>query len=107
MAEEIRVTDNVDAARFEIFVDGALAGFADYRLRKDKIVITHTEIDESYGGRGLGSKLAKAALDASRDTGLAVAPACPFVADYIRRHPEYLDLVADDYREAVEAGPGS
>ncbi|RBQ18665.1 GNAT family N-acetyltransferase [Spongiactinospora rosea] len=101
MAEEIRVVDNQEASRFEVFVDGKPAGFADYRLRADRLVLPHTEVDDAYGGRGLGGRLAAAALDAGRDAGLSVVPVCPFIAEYIRRHPEYMDLVADDYREAV------
>lgn len=94
MSEEITVTDNPEARRFEIRVDGTVAGFADYHLREDRIVLRHTEINPAYGGRGLGGRLVAAALDAARDAGLTVVPHCPFVARYIERHPEYQDLVA-------------
>ncbi|MCG5216824.1 GNAT family N-acetyltransferase [Streptosporangium sp. KLBMP 9127] len=99
--EFIEVADRREASRFEVSVDGDLAGFADYRLRPGKIVFTHAEIDPRFEGRGLGGRLVAAALDASRTAGLSVAPVCPFVASYIKRHPDYLDLVAPDYRDSV------
>ncbi|MEU6426555.1 GNAT family N-acetyltransferase [Microbispora sp. NPDC046973] len=95
---EPQVADNPEASRFEITVDGALAGFADYRLNGPRISFTHTEIDPAFEGRGLGSTLVRAALDAARDAGLSVLPFCPFVKRYIERHPDYLDLVPADQR---------
>ncbi len=93
------VTDNPEAARFEVRLNGRLAGFAQYRLRGDRVVFTHTEIRPEFEGKGLGSVLIRTALDSARDTGLTVVPLCPFVAGYIERHPEYADLLgsgADD-----------
>lgn len=91
----IEIIDNPGQSRFEIRVDGTLAGFADYRPRPGGIALTHTEIDEKFGGSGLGSRLVREALDHARSAGLTVTPLCGFVAEYIRRHPEYQDLVAD------------
>jgi predicted GNAT family acetyltransferase len=54
----------------------------------------YTEVDESYEGRGLGNRLAEAALEDVRGKGLVVVPLCPFIARYIQQHPEYHDLVA-------------
>jgi predicted GNAT family acetyltransferase len=96
---EPTVLDAVERSRFEIHVDGRLAGFAQYRMKdRGLIVFVHTEIDDAYEGRGLGSVLIRAALDAARGRGLAVRPDCPFVRGYIARHGEYLDLVPDDLR---------
>ncbi|MEV4297661.1 GNAT family N-acetyltransferase [Microbispora rosea] len=106
---EPQVADNREASRFEITVDGALAGFAEYRLHGPRISFTHTEIDPAFGGRGLGSTLVRAALDAARDSGLSVLPFCPFVQRYIERHPDYLDLVPADQRArfSLDGGEGS
>lgn len=94
------VTDNRAQSRFEMHLDDALAGIAEYQLHGDHITFTHTEIDDAYEGDGLGSKLAKHALDAAREAGLAVLPACAFIARYIKRHPHgYLDLVPEEQRE--------
>jgi hypothetical protein len=95
-APEIRVTDNPDEQRYEVLVDGALGGFAQYRLRPGRIVFTHTEVDDRYEGHGVGSTLVRSALDAARSRGLQVTPMCPFVRAYIEHHPEYRDLVAPE-----------
>jgi len=89
------VTNNSAASRYEIHVDGQLAGFADYTTQPGVIAMPHTEVDPAFEGRGLGSRLARAALDDIRHQGMHVAPNCPFIATYIRRHPEYADLVDD------------
>jgi uncharacterized protein len=87
------VRDNPAENRYEVVVDGAVAGFARYALRKGRVILVHTEVDDAYEGQGLGSQLAKGALDDVRRRGLAVVPLCPFIADYIERHAEYQDLV--------------
>ena len=88
----VEVTDAPEQSRYEARVDGALAGFAAYRLRGERIVLTHTEVDPAYEGRGVGTALARAALDDIRARGLAAVVQCPFIGAYIRRHPEYADL---------------
>lgn len=95
---ETLVRDAPDRSRFEITVDGKLAGFSEYRSRPGRIVFTHTEVGDAYQGRGLAAKLVRAALDRARRLGLEVTPLCPYVAEYIRRHPEYLDLVDERHR---------
>jgi uncharacterized protein len=102
------VADAPERSRFEIHVDGRLAGFAAYRTKQDGggpglLVFTHTEIDDAYGGRGLGSVLVRAALDSARSRGLPVRPDCPFVRAYIARHPDdYLDLVPAELRPRLD-----
>ncbi len=88
------VIDNPQASRYEIHVDGRLAGFVEYRNRPGRIVFTHTEVDAEYEGKGVGSALARGALDDVRARGLAVVPGCPFIKGWISRHPGYEDLVA-------------
>jgi predicted GNAT family acetyltransferase len=99
---EPTVLDVAEWSRFEIHVDGRLAGFAAYRMRPGPgpalQVFTHTEIDDAYEGRGLGSVLVRTALDSARSRGLSVRPDCPFVRSYIARHPDYLDLVPEELR---------
>ncbi len=89
------VTDNPDADRYELRLNGRLIGIAAYRRRPGRVAITHTEVEEACSGRGFGSMLADAALRDARMRGETVVPLCPFIAEYIRRHPEYADLVAD------------
>ncbi|MGI5286879.1 GNAT family N-acetyltransferase [Nonomuraea polychroma] len=89
----IEIVDNSTESRFEVLVDGKVAGFADYRLLPSKIVFTHTEVLPEFEGQGLASKLVGHALQASADTGLRVVPLCPYVRKYIERHAEFQDLV--------------
>lgn len=90
----VEVVDAPERSRYLARVDGAEAGFAAYRLRGERIVFTHTEVDPSYEGKGVGSALAKAALDDVRRRGLSMVLVCPFMTAYVQRHPEYADLVA-------------
>lgn len=87
------VSNNEAAHRYELKVDGHLA-IAAYRLRPGRITFTHTEVPDAVGGRGVGTRLVKAALDDARAQGLKVVPACPFVKRYVDRHPEEQDLLA-------------
>ncbi len=98
-----QVTDNRAAQRYELRVDGELAGFVQYRVRDGVVVLTHTEVDPAFEGRGLGSALARAALDDVRASGRSVLPLCPFIAGYVRRHPEYVDLVVADRRAEFQS----
>jgi predicted GNAT family acetyltransferase len=96
---EPAVVDVPERSRFEIQVDGRTAGFAAYHRKPGLLVFTHTEVDDAYGGRGLGSVLVAAALDAVRERGLSMRPDCPFVRAYVARHPDaYLDLVPAELR---------
>lgn len=90
---DTEVVDRPERNRFEILADGKVAGTATYALREKTITFSHTEVDDAYEGKGIGSTLVKAALDSARERGLTVRPACPFVKAYIERHPDYQDLV--------------
>lgn len=89
----MEVVDNRARHRFELEVDGAIA-FAAYERGVGIITFTHTIVPSELQGRGLGSILIKAALDAVRAEGLKVVPECPFVRAYIEKHPEEQDLLA-------------
>ncbi len=97
-AVEPTVVDNAAAGRFEIVVDGQVGGFAEYQRSGSTVLFIHTEIETRWEGHGLGSTLAAAALDATREQGSSVLPYCPFIRGYIQRHPDYLDLVPADQR---------
>jgi uncharacterized protein len=89
----VEVRDNPAEHRYEIFLDGELAGIAAYELADDRVVFTHTTIEPSAGGHGLGSELARQALDDVERRGLGVVPVCPFIARWIGKHPDYEHLV--------------
>src|SRR3546814_13479760 len=90
---DVTVSDNPAKSRYEALVDGEVAGFVEYRLDGDAIDMHHTEVSDAYEGKGVGSRLAKGALDAVRERGLVVIPTCPFIKRYIHRHEDYAYLV--------------
>jgi uncharacterized protein len=90
-ADDVR--DARDRSRFEITVDGRLAGFVTYRRTADAVELLHTQIEPDFEGQGLASTLVRAALDDVRREGLAARPYCPFVRSWLARHADYVDLV--------------
>ena len=91
---EVVVTDNPGESRYEAHVEGELAGIAEYHLTKSSIVFTHTEVFDGYEGKGVGSTLARHALDDVRAKGgRDVVPVCPFINGWIDDRPDYADLV--------------
>jgi uncharacterized protein len=102
MAENVAIKDNPAQARYELWENGELAGFAEYRLHGGHVTFTHTEVDDEHSGRGLGGRLARAALDDAIARGLQVVPLCPFIAEAVRSEPErYLEAVAPSMRGRV------
>ena len=90
----VDVRHNPEESRYEAVVDGEVAGFAAYQLTDELVVFTHTEVDPAYEGQGVGSALARGALDAVRADGTRrVLPLCPFIKEWIGRHRDYVDLV--------------
>jgi predicted GNAT family acetyltransferase len=86
------VRDNIALSRFELDVEGAVA-FANYRRTPGTVIITHTETPRALRGRGIASELVQGALELIRADGSKVVAGCGFVVDYLRRHPEFSDLV--------------
>jgi predicted GNAT family acetyltransferase len=95
----VLVTDNPKEHRFEAQIGPYLA-VAEYRRSGDIITFTHTEVPQPLEGHGIAGQLARTALEQARTEGLSVVPLCPYFASYIRRHPEYADLVAPAYRRS-------
>ncbi|MBA3604824.1 MAG: N-acetyltransferase [Acidimicrobiia bacterium] len=90
-----QVRDDTDESRYEVWLDGLLVGSARYVGRGHRTFFVHTEIEPAHEGAGLGSILAARVLDAERSAGTKIVPLCPFVRNYIDRHPQYADLVDD------------
>ncbi|MEU6232788.1 GNAT family N-acetyltransferase [Kitasatospora sp. NPDC047058] len=92
----VTVRDAEANSRFEARVDDTLAGFAEY-LRSDHLVVyPHTEVEPAYEGQGIGSALARAALDDARRRALPVLATCPFIKAWMLRHPEHLELAYEN-----------
>lgn len=92
-AAEPCYTRNGELSRYEVSLGGELAGFLDYADTGSVVELPHTEINPGYEGRGLGSGLVRFALDDIAAGGRSVVPQCPFVADWIQRHPDYAHLI--------------
>ncbi len=92
MATEVR--DAAERTRYELLIDGELAGIADYQERDGALVMPHTEIAAARRGQGLGDVLVQGALDDVRARGQKVVPTCWFVREFVERHPEAADLLA-------------
>ena len=94
------VSDNPAASRYELRVGTELAGFVEYKLRQQDTVISlvHTEVLPAFQGEGLATHLARYSLDDARERGLSVLPFCPYINSWIKKHPEYTDLVPQERR---------
>jgi predicted GNAT family acetyltransferase len=92
------VTDDQTQSRYELRVKGELAGFLTYHLRGEQISLNHTELEPAFQGQGLATHLARFSLDDARERGLAVLPYCPYVTSWIKKHPDFADLVPADRR---------
>ena len=93
MTTTIDVTHNETASRFETLIEGQLS-VADYHTRDGVMTMNHTGVPSALEGRGIASALVAAALDHARAQGLKVQPDCWYVARWMKRHPESLDLLA-------------
>ena len=92
MSETIK--HNERRSRFEIFVDGELAGFTHYDLSNGVAKFDHAEVSAAFNGRGLGTTLVREAFDQVRAAGVwKVRARCPFVVTFVKRHPAYSDIV--------------
>ncbi len=97
----LKIENNESAHRWEASL-GEYVAFTNYRRNEDTIHYLKTRVPPQLEGQGVASRLVKAALDDARAQHLTVVPVCRFVAAYIRRHPEYRDLVYPDFRHIVE-----
>jgi predicted GNAT family acetyltransferase len=91
---DLVVADNAEKQRYEARQGSEVVGFILYRLDPGRITLIHTEVAPALEGKGIASQLVTGALDDIRRRGLTIVPICPFVRAYLRRHPEYADLVA-------------
>ena len=106
--DDIEIVDNQANSRYEARFDGAIAGVLVYEMHDGWVTFVHTEVEPAFEGKGIGSRLAKTGLDDARARGMLVTPLCPFVTAYVRRHPEYRDLIVGvrgPQRAKPEAGP--
>ncbi|MER7893173.1 GNAT family N-acetyltransferase [Micromonospora sp. NPDC048909] len=97
---QFTVTDVPERERFEARDEaGTLAGIVTYQLTGSIIAYTHTEVDPEFEGRGVGSTLARAVMDDARAKRRTVVPICPFLAEWLGKHPDYEDIVVRSTRK--------
>ncbi|QTE29586.1 GNAT family N-acetyltransferase [Pengzhenrongella sicca] len=98
--DTLTVVDNPSESRFEARADdGAVVGYVSYDGQAGGpgvVVVIHTIVEPAFEGQGVGGRLVRGTLDLIRASGRTVVPLCPFVSAYLRRHPDYQDLVAPD-----------
>jgi predicted GNAT family acetyltransferase len=90
--DEVEITDNKTSSRFEMKVDGNIS-YIEYMLAGNKIILTHTEVPVQLEGKGVASAMIKKVLMHVEGTDRKLVPLCPFVAAYIKRHPEWEKIV--------------
>ena len=89
----IAIRHDEERQRFEAEVEGHAARL-EYRLEGEVLAITHTEVPEAIGGRGIAAQLVQAAVDFAQAQGLKIAPRCAYAEAWMRRHPQYAQLRA-------------
>lgn len=92
MIEDYKLIDNKENNRYEFRIDGKIAEI-DYIKSDGEIYFVHTEVPASLGGKGVGSQLAEKALEDVDRQELRLVPLCPFIAGYIKKHPEWKRIV--------------
>ena len=98
MSDSVNVTDNAEASRFEIHANGEMAELI-YRTRAGRLVLIHTEVPDSLGGRGLGGQLVLGAIGKATQEGLTIVPLCPFARGWLERHPDDAAQVNIDWAD--------
>ena len=98
----ITITNHPEKHRYEAAIEGQLAGYCEYNLLTNAVMFTHTEVLQAHEGQGVGSTIAKHVLDTARSEGKHVIPVCQFIAGYIRKHREYVDLVRPETQRAFK-----
>jgi predicted GNAT family acetyltransferase len=97
--EALSLVDDRDARRYRLLADGQDVGFVEYDpVGSESILVKHTEVLPEHSGKGYGSEIVRRVLDDVRGRGLTVIPICPYALNFVRRHPEYHELVRAELR---------
>lgn len=100
--QNLRIVEDADRGRFDLWQEDQFIGFAGYELNDDVMVFQHTIVDEKFGRRGYARALVTLVLESARSRGWKVLPVCSYVVDYLSRYPEYNAIVV-----ATPPEPGS
>lgn len=94
----MEIINNKEQQQYQLAVQDTIA-YIEYRWYKGDIAFMHTEVPEQFEGQGIASAMAKFALDDARKQGVKIMLYCPFMAGYVKKHPEYHDLVDKKYQQ--------
>jgi predicted GNAT family acetyltransferase len=97
MDQALKIINNEQEQQFQVMVEGEKA-YLEYRLYKGDIALMHTDVPSSLAGRGIATALAQYALDYAREHKIPVMVYCPFVSAFLKKHPEYQDVLDKKYR---------
>ncbi len=90
---DAKVRHDEEQQRYVLEINGQALGFAQYHEEGDRQIFTHTEIDDSLSGKGMGSMLVRKSLDDARQRGKRIVPVCEFIGAYVKKHPDWNDLL--------------
>lgn len=94
------IRDEDDARRYALVVDG-LTAVVTYNLVQGGLMVTETLVPQALEGRGIASRLARHVLADVKTRGLVILPVCPFFAAYLKKHPEWAEIVHPTYRVSL------
>lgn len=100
--QPVILRNNTADQRYELVRNDEVVAIAEYRVSGNEVTMTHTKVETENEGKGLGSELARQALDDLKARGMRIVPACHFIADYVRKNSQYAELVSPQAR----SGPG-
>ncbi|MBV6646660.1 MAG: N-acetyltransferase [Cyclobacteriaceae bacterium] len=95
---QLKTKINTEKKRFELTVDGYMAKVEFIQNKKGVMYLVHTEVPKELVGQGVGNKIVKESLDYLVENNLKLAPLCPFVAAYVKRHAEYQRILAEGFK---------
>lgn len=90
---------NKSRHQFELETDGKLSIVKYQAVDDNTLALVHTEVHPDLEGQGVGSALVKGTLEYIEQSNQQIVPLCPFVAAYIKRHPEWQRIVSNAYSE--------
>ncbi len=96
----MEIVNNQKQQQFEVVIGDHKAELV-YRLRKNTLFLLHTYVPEELGGQGIASKLAITALEYAKAKGHKLAVLCPFVAAYVKKHPEWYEYYDKEYHQNI------
>ena len=93
---DLIIIENIERKRFETTVEDKVA-FVEYIRAENKMYLTHTEVPSELGGKGIASKMVGKVLEIIKKEDRKLVPLCPFVASYLKKHPEWQEMLANGY----------